>query len=257
MAFGCHDEIVNRMSSFPAKLVLAASTALLVGVGMAFASAPDPRSDLAGRAVRRTPPTQSDSAPTAAASTTPAVFLGGRRSEKSNRAELETVPSTIVKQAPRSVPLRLMIPSLDLDAPVVSVGIEPDNSMQIPGASEAGWYRFGPQPGDAEGSAVVAGHVDHAGQPGVFLDLREVEVGADIFVTDNDGEQHQFQVAERYQVDKDELPAPELFRTTGEPVLTLITCGGSFSKSERSYSDNIVVRAVPVPLVINRITMRR
>ena len=47
------------------------------------------------------------------------------------------------------------------------------------------------------------------------------------------------------QVEKGELPAAELFRTTGDPVLTLVTCGGSFSKSRRSYADNIVIRAVP------------
>ncbi len=52
---------------------------------------------------------------------------------------------------------------------------------------------------------------------------------------------------ERLQVDKDELPTQELFRVTGTPTLTLITCGGSFDRSVRHYEDNIVVRAVPLP----------
>jgi len=34
----------------------------------------------------------------------------------------------------------------------------------------------------------------------------------------------------------------------GSPVLTLITCGGSFSESTRHYDSNVVVYAVPVRL---------
>jgi hypothetical protein len=49
----------------------------------------------------------------------------------------------------------------------------------------------------------------------------------------------------RFQVDKDELPAEELFRTGGPPTLTLITCGGAFDRSIRHYRDNIILRARP------------
>jgi LPXTG-site transpeptidase (sortase) family protein len=242
------------MSALP-KLVLAASTALLIGVGVAYASDPsgEPRSDLAGKEIRRTPGS------TAAASA-PVPKSVSLRSLPNNPFERSAPTSTSAGDAPtpttvaaglvpRAVPLRLSIPSLELVAPVTSVGIEPDKSMQIPGANEAGWYRFGPQPGDPQGSAVIAGHVDHAGQPGVFLELRRLEVGAEVLVTDTDGDRHRYEVTERYQVDKDELPAAELFRTTGDPTLTLITCGGKFSKAAHSYSDNIVVRAVPTPLI--------
>jgi hypothetical protein len=41
-----------------------------------------------------------------------------------------------------------------------------------------------------------------------------------------------------------DLPA-ELFRTSGAPQLTLITCGGEFDEASESYADNIVVTAVP------------
>jgi hypothetical protein len=53
-------------------------------------------------------------------------------------------------------------------------------------------------------------------------------------------------VTERFQVGKAELPVEELFRTGGDPVLTLITCGGAFDPDERRYRDNIVVRAAPL-----------
>jgi hypothetical protein len=36
-----------------------------------------------------------------------------------------------------------------------------------------------------------------------------------------------------------------LFGRRGRPILSLITCGGSFDLMSRSYSDNVVVFAVP------------
>jgi len=35
-----------------------------------------------------------------------------------------------------------------------------------------------------------------------------------------------------------------LFARTGQPRLTLITCGGAFNRTTRSYDNNIVVTAV-------------
>jgi LPXTG-site transpeptidase (sortase) family protein len=264
------------MPAFPAKLMLFASTAVLVGVGVALASGTQTqrRSDLSGKQVRRA---ASSSVPTDAVSSSqrlaaqnglsPRAFVGGRgvedqpeslsksefpaeRSSESAKpaSDVAKPSSESVTAEPQSLPVRLSIPSLNVSAPVVPVGIKPDRSMEIPDASEAGWYELGPQPGQKMGSTVIAGHVDHKGQEGVFIGLRRLEVGAEVSVFDADGTQHRFVVSERYQVDKDELPARELFRVTGDPVLTLITCGGKFSSRKRSYSDNIVVRAVLVPL---------
>ena len=36
------------------------------------------------------------------------------------------------------------------------------------------------------------------------------------------------------------------YRITGEPVLQLITCGGTFNPEARSYEANVVVTAVPL-----------
>lgn len=141
--------------------------------------------------------------------------------------------------------MRLRIPSLGVDSTVEPVGLEPDGSMEIPGVTAAGWYLHGPRPGTAGGSAVIAAHVDYGGQPGVFFELRRLEAGEEVDVLDAAGVEHTFVVTERFQVDKDSLPIPELFRVDGDPVLTLITCGGVFDRGARSYEDNIVVRAVP------------
>jgi sortase (surface protein transpeptidase) len=156
----------------------------------------------------------------------------------------QTVPMTTTTTAPLT-PGRLRIPALGVDAPVVPVGLNPDGSMEIPGATEVGWYELGVTPGSPTGSAVLAAHVDYAGERGVFFDLRSLPEGAEVFVQAPDGRELRFVVDQRFQVDKDELPGEELFRAGGEPTLTLITCGGAFDRSVRSYRDNIVVRAAP------------
>ena len=145
-----------------------------------------------------------------------------------------------------AVPTGLSIPSLGVLAPVVPVGLAEDRSMQIPGVSEAGWYLPGRAPGSPTGSAVIAAHVDFNERPGVFFELRGIQPGAEVVVTDAAGGTHRFVVTERTQVAKDRVPMQELFRTGGDPVLTLVTCGGAFDSGARSYSDNIIVRAVPV-----------
>ena len=107
---------------------------------------------------------------------------------------------------------------------MVAVGLEPDGAMEVPGADQAGWYHpTDVRPGAASGSAVVAAHVDFGGRRGVFFDLRQVPVGAEVVVVDDAGTERRFVVDTRFQVDKDDLPAEELFRTGGPPTLTLIT----------------------------------
>lgn len=159
-----------------------------------------------------------------------------------------TTPTTTTSTTPPrpGEPVVLAIPSLGVDAAIVPVGLEPDGEMQVPPASQAGWYLYSPRPGEQDGTSVIAAHVDYAGQRGVFFDLRSLQVGAEVAVTDDAGTVHRYTVSERFQVDKDQLPIEEIFVADGPAVLTLITCGGSFDRGARSYRDNIVVRAVPV-----------
>ena len=229
------------MSTRRVSIVLFLSATLLIGVGAAWAIDADtePRSDLAGEAVVTAPSTVSPPTTRIPAKPTPAPTTTTVPATESS------LPTTAFTAQPPSDPVRLSIPALGVDSPVVPVGLEPDGTMEIPGVSEAGWFEPGPRPGAPFGSAVIAAHVDYGGRPGVFFDLRTLEVGNEITVTDDAGDPLTYLVTERYQVDKQELPIDELFRPGGAPTLTLITCGGAFDTGERSYQDNIVVRAVP------------
>lgn len=178
----------------------------------------------------------------------PSSDLIGAPATTTSTSTTTTIPTTTappVTEAPPAEPVTLTIPSLGVDAAVVPVGLEPSGEMEVPPATEAGWYLHGPRPGAPSGTAVIAAHVDYGGRRGVFFDLRSLQVGDEVSVGDAGGVQHRFVVTERYQVDKDELPIEQIFVATGDPGLTLITCGGVFDSGVRSYEDNIVVRAVP------------
>ena len=96
-------------------------------------------------------------------------------------------------------PARIRIPAIGVDAPVVAVGLEPDGAMEVPGADQAGWYHpTDVRPGAASGSAVVAAHVDFGGRRGVFFDLRQVPVGAEVVVVDDAGTERRFVVDTRF-----------------------------------------------------------
>jgi LPXTG-site transpeptidase (sortase) family protein len=147
------------------------------------------------------------------------------------------------EQAPR--PIAVRIDDLEIDAAVVPVGVEDDGLMEIPGASEVGWYRFGSTAGE-EGSTVLAAHVDFNGRRGVFFDLRDIEEGAVVEVELEDGSVRRYEVVDNVDYLKEDLPLDDVFRREGDEVLTLITCGGAFDSVERAYEDNVVVRAVPI-----------
>lgn len=144
-------------------------------------------------------------------------------------------------------PVTVAVPDLGIDAPVTEMGVEEaGGAVAVPeDVAVAGWYRFGPRPGEP-GSAVLTAHVDSAEQgAGAFFRLREAEPGARVSVTFADGAATEFEVVGRRTYGKDQLPLDDLFARDGEPVLTLITCGGAFDAERRSYEENIVVFARP------------
>ncbi len=175
----------------------------------------------------------------AGAGAAPSVPAIARRS-----ASLESVQA---EAAAQPVPVRLRVPSVDLDAPLDQVGVRDDGLMEIPDDGDrAGWYRYGPAPGDDEGSAVLAGHVDTQEGLGAMAALMDVPLDAEVEVEMDDGSVLGYRVIGRETIEKDELPVEELFDRSGPARLTLVTCGGPWRYEASSYRDNVVVVAVPV-----------
>jgi LPXTG-site transpeptidase (sortase) family protein len=138
----------------------------------------------------------------------------------------------------------LHIDDLDIDAPVQAVGVAADGSMEIPGPTDVGWYRFGAAPGEA-GATVLAGHIAFNGVDGAFRELSEVEPGTRVDVEMTDGTLRAYQVLQVDRHRKESLPA-ETWTKSGPERLVLITCGGSFDPERRRYDSNIVATAAPI-----------
>jgi sortase (surface protein transpeptidase) len=144
---------------------------------------------------------------------------------------------------PPSVPVRVQIPSIGVDTELMDLGLQADGTLEVPpDGFPAGWYTGAPTPGQL-GPAIIAGHVDWGGRPGVFFELREVSTGDEVAVTREDGSTARFRVSRVEQYGKDAFPTQIVYDDLDHAGLRLITCGGSFDAERRSYDDNIVVFA--------------
>lgn len=140
-------------------------------------------------------------------------------------------------------PVRIRIPAISVDAAVVDLGLDQDGVLEVPeDFGVTGWYTGRAVPGDS-GPSVVVGHVDSYTGPAVFFELSRLEAGDLIQIDRSDGLVAWFQIRKLTLVDKDEFPTQQVYGDTAEPTLRLITCGGDFDNSARSYRENLIAFA--------------
>jgi sortase (surface protein transpeptidase) len=152
-------------------------------------------------------------------------------------------PATVTTTAAASRPVRVSIPAIGVNSPLIGLGLQADGSLQVPPTGfPAGWFTGGPAPG-ALGPAVLAGHVDWAGSPGVFYRLRDVVAGDVITVARQNGSTVTFRVSRVAKYAKNAFPTKAVYGNLDHAGLRVITCGGAFDHRARSYVDNIVVFA--------------
>ncbi|WP_405392909.1 class F sortase [Streptomyces sp. NBC_01102] len=151
---------------------------------------------------------------------------------------------TAVRPLPRSEPVRLRVPSLRVDAPLMKLALDAAGALQPPPDNNpvlAGWYAGGTVPGSV-GTAVTAGHVDTRMGPGVFHRLGTVRKGATIEITRADLSTAVFTVYAVEVYDKEKFPDRKVYGASTRPELRVITCGGDFTKKD-GYRANVVVFA--------------
>ncbi|MCI2423234.1 class F sortase [Saccharopolyspora sp. K220] len=142
-----------------------------------------------------------------------------------------------------SRPQSISIPAIRVTSTLVPLGLNADGSVEVPPiekSMQAGWYRLGPGAGQA-GPFVVLGHVDSYTDVGVFLRLRDLRRGDLINVERQDGSRANYVVDRVEEVRKDEFPTQEVYGDVARPEIRLITCGGTFDESRRSYEGNVIV----------------
>jgi LPXTG-site transpeptidase (sortase) family protein len=143
--------------------------------------------------------------------------------------------------------VRLAIPSINLDTPVVQGGIVQDSH------GNAIWQTLpfvAVHYGDltsllgVDGNAVISGHVVTIDEGNVFRLLYQVGIDDQVQVWDEQEREYDYHVVDVKLVSPADVSA---MAPTPDQTLTLITCGGTFDRVRREFSQRLIVTAKPVP----------
>ncbi|MGW6548596.1 class F sortase [Streptomyces massasporeus] len=160
-----------------------------------------------------------------------------------NRVPAGTFAGT-VPPLPYSLPDRVRIPAIQVDAPIIPVGLDADGWVGAPPPEDpnlAGWFTGAVTPGE-KGTAVVVGHVDNQQGPAVFYGLGALKQGNRVEVARQDGKTAMFEIYGVEVFEKNNFPGDRVYASKGAAELRVITCGGGFSKQE-GYAGNVVAFA--------------
>jgi sortase (surface protein transpeptidase) len=156
-----------------------------------------------------------------------------------------TVQATepVAKPKRAATPVRVVIPRIGVDAPLIRLGLDGDGALEVPERFDvAGWWTGGARPGE-RGPAVIAGHVDSKTGPAVFYAIGTLRRGDRVIVRRRDGSSVRFRVRRSERYAKQRFPTRRVYGPTRRPELRLITCSGTFDRASGHYLDNTVVYA--------------
>jgi LPXTG-site transpeptidase (sortase) family protein len=146
---------------------------------------------------------------------------------------------------PRSVPKRISIREIAVDAPFTGLSIGASGQLNSPPVDDnnlVGWFKGGATPGE-RGTSIVAGHVDTKTGPAVFLQLSALKPGSMVDITREDSTVATFKVDSVETFSKAHFPSKRVYADTPSPQLRLITCGGDYDRKAKDYEANVVVFA--------------
>ncbi|MCW2495819.1 class F sortase [Jatrophihabitans sp.] len=147
-------------------------------------------------------------------------------------------------------PNRIQIPKIGADAPIVTMGELANRELDIPlNPKIVGWWNGGAHPGAAQGSAVLAGHINYAGITGEMARIGSLDPGDRVYVSGylkGKVTKLAFKITGVRTYRKTALPYAQIFDQKVAGRLVLVTCGGPFDSQTGNYLDNIVAYAVPV-----------
>jgi sortase (surface protein transpeptidase) len=161
-------------------------------------------------------------------------------------ASITTNATTSVAVNESGLPVRLVIPKLNVNAGFQDTGLKSDGTMEVPSnIYDAGWFTGSARPG-AKGVAIVTGHVAQVRggvvtKPGVFSNLDTLVVGDTLTVLDDKGSTSTFVVRAVRSYDPT-ADATDVFTSNdGGAHLNIITCEGTWDQALLSYTKRLVV----------------
>ncbi len=222
---------MSRLPRWRWALLLVAAVLVVVGAVTAVAAVatrPGEQASASGSSGSGSAAARSSASPSPSVSSSPTAALRGPR----------PLPSSAT-----ATPVSVRIPAIKVSSTLQRLHLGKAGELDPPtDFVHAGWYEGGPVPGQP-GPAVLAGHVDNYKGPAVFFDLRRLTAGNQVYVTLSDHKTVSFTVRSVQLYSKGNFPDQAVYGATPDSQLRLITCGGTFDYSKRSYRSNVVVYA--------------
>jgi len=148
---------------------------------------------------------------------------------------------------PPDHPRELTIQKLGINANIIPISALKDGSLDAPKTAwDVGWYEKSALPGSGSGASFIDGHVNDAiGTPGIFYKLSLLTKGDQITIERGDHTTISYVVVEIDQqaiaeVDMNKALSP---LDSSKEGLTLMTCGGVYNATRKTYDDRIIVYA--------------
>jgi sortase (surface protein transpeptidase) len=151
--------------------------------------------------------------------------------------------SIVVPTTAASLPAKINIPDIGVDAQVEHLGLTAENAVDVPKSLwTTAWFNQSSRPGD-KGPAMIVGHYSAYGRA-VFANLKKLNVGQKIVITDDKGQQFTFAVTKKGDYPQAQVPMAELLgNKNSKPRLEIITCGGGYIKASRDFTNRTVITA--------------
>ncbi len=146
------------------------------------------------------------------------------------------------KQGPSPTDGHISLPTLNVLAPIVKVGIDGANKMVVPhNARDVAWLDRGGIHGYTN-NVVLAGHISYSRVSGSFMRIGSLRPGDEVRM-DMDGKHYSYRVTFVCLFGRDTDRASQIMGYTEKPSLTLISCGGGWDAGARTHTGRYAVRA--------------
>jgi LPXTG-site transpeptidase (sortase) family protein len=146
----------------------------------------------------------------------------------------DRAPTPVVEQPPEATsiplpapvkPVRITISDIDMDRPLLAVGLGPDTLPIVP-KHDAGWYESSAAPGQGE-NIVLWGHAlrfkDEPQIPAPFGQLQKLKLNTKVVLYNQSGKAYNYRVTQQVWATPDQV---QYILPQGEERLTMISCIG-------------------------------
>lgn len=127
---------------------------------------------------------------------------------------------------------------------IEEVGVLEDGTLDVPKDwNRAGWYAQGAKPGEV-GNVIIDGHYDtNTGKPAAFWGLKDLKLNDKVLIVDTLGRIFVYKVEEKFYISINDPNRAQVFNSSQDKILTLITCGGVWDNISGTYNKRLVIKA--------------